>query len=72
MSYAKSLFKPLCCYYICECYIIIYAAVEKKVLFIMFIFMNKKNLKKLAENLHVKKITSTFAPEIFKHNKQFN
>ena len=32
----------------------------------------KKNLKKLAENLHVKKITSTFAPEIFKHNKQFN
>ena len=46
MSYAKSLFKPLCCYYICECYISIYAAIKKKVLFIMFIFMNEKKIKK--------------------------
>ena len=46
MSYAKSLFKPLCCYYICEFYISIYAAIKKKVLFIMFIFMNEKKIKK--------------------------
>ena len=46
MCYAKSLFKPLCCYYICECYISIYAAIKKKVSFIMFIFMNEKKIKK--------------------------